>query len=302
MRSLESNMDTPSEIKLSLLDNSHAFLNEAVTYAISAQNDVRKWQFAILNLVQSMELGLKSLLHDIHPILIFENIDAPKHTVSPTKALDRLNSRLVANAQFTEGERRRINIAIDLRNRMMHSEFTLNPEYAAVKFFELFGFVSLFQARHFDCEIEDIVTEGRFDELIALERMREEQAERAVQRIADEGIDSDFVLQCCNCDNETFVMQDDINTCYTCRYKEEVRECRKCCNYMYAWQMEDFSSSLDIEYCEGQARIASAFGYDYEEACSECMVEIKEDIDAQIHEIEDYERRRDEYYREFHRP
>ena len=42
-------------MKLSLLDNSHAFMREAVSYAISAKDDAQKWQFAILNLVQSLE-------------------------------------------------------------------------------------------------------------------------------------------------------------------------------------------------------------------------------------------------------
>jgi HEPN domain-containing protein len=64
-------MDDNTEIKLSLLENSHAFIREAVTYAVSAKDNARKWQFAVLNLVQALELSLKALLFNIHPILIF---------------------------------------------------------------------------------------------------------------------------------------------------------------------------------------------------------------------------------------
>ena len=85
-------MDDHTEIKLSLLENSHAFMREAVTYAVSAKDDARKWQFAVLNLVQSLELSLKALLFNIHPILIFENVDNPNNTVGPTQALDRLRN------------------------------------------------------------------------------------------------------------------------------------------------------------------------------------------------------------------
>jgi predicted RNA-binding Zn-ribbon protein involved in translation (DUF1610 family) len=274
-------MNESFEIKLNLLDNSHAFLNEAVTYALSAQGDVRKWQFAVLNLVQSLELSLKSLLNDIHPILVYENIDVPKHTVGPLQALDRLNHPQIADAKFSETERRRIKNAINLRNQMTHSEFTLKPEYATAKFFEIFGFVTFFQARHFECEIEDIITKGRLKELLVIKCAIKELAERAAQRISEEGIDGRLVFPCPNCDNETFVIQDDINTCYTCRHTEEVRQCRKCGNFMFDWQMHDFSNELDIDLCEGQALIANSYGYDYYEACFECIDEIKNDIAQQ---------------------
>lgn len=49
-------------LKLNVLENSQAFLIEAVSKAIVAENDARNWQFAILNLVQSLELSLKSIL------------------------------------------------------------------------------------------------------------------------------------------------------------------------------------------------------------------------------------------------
>src|SRR5258708_36976454 len=79
-------------IQLSLLENSHAFLREAVSKALVATSDTPHWQFAILNLVQSLELSLKAALKEIHPVLIFENIDNPKTTVSVMGAPQRLES------------------------------------------------------------------------------------------------------------------------------------------------------------------------------------------------------------------
>ncbi|EOW9192609.1 hypothetical protein ACOA8B_003550 [Vibrio cholerae] len=71
-------MTVNKSVKLSLLENSQSFLVEAVDKAIGAEDDVRHWQFAILNLVQSLELSLKLVLKNIHPLFIYENIDSPK--------------------------------------------------------------------------------------------------------------------------------------------------------------------------------------------------------------------------------
>jgi predicted RNA-binding Zn-ribbon protein involved in translation (DUF1610 family) len=288
-------MSESTEIKLSLLDNSHAFLNEAVSYALSAQGDARKWQFAVLNLVQSLELSLKTLLHNIHPILVFDNVDVPKHTVGPLQALDRLNQRLIVDAQFLETERQRIKHAIDLRNQMTHSEFTLKPEYATAKFFETFGFVAFFQARHLKCEIDDIVGRERLNRLLAIDKGTKELAERASQRIEEEEIDSDLVLECPNCEKPTFVIQDDINTCYTCRHTEEIFECDKCGSFVFDWQLQDFSNEFDIDFCEGRTRVHNNFGYRYHKACEDCTREIRSDI-TQKRENEEYEREMERYY------
>lgn len=288
-------MGESSEIKLSLLDNSQAFLNEAVTYALSAQGDARKWQFAVLNLVQSLELSLKSLLNDIHPILVYENVDAPKRTVGPLQALNRLNDPRIAGTNFSETECFRIKKAIGLRNQMMHSEFALKPEYATAKFFEIFGFIALFQARHFGCEIENIIIDGRFNELLEIEHGRKELAERATQRISEEGIDDELVLQCPICDNDTFVIYDAINTCYACRHTEELSECPKCGDFMFDWQIYDFSNELDIDLCEGQASVVNNYGYSYRKACSECIDEIKKDI-AQQRMDDEHEWQMERYY------
>ncbi|NJO15868.1 MAG: hypothetical protein HC877_08995 [Thioploca sp.] len=280
-------MNGSTEIKLSLLDNSHAFMREAVAYAISAKDDARKkWQFAILNLVQSLELSLKSLLFNIHPILIFENIDSPKHTVGPLQALDRLNNPTIGNVVSSKVEWQRIQKAIELRNQMTHSEFILRPEYATAKFFELFAIVVYFQAQHLKIEVEAIIPESTLDELLAIEKAIKELAEKAKQRITDEGIDSELVYECPNCQNYSFVIQDDINTCYTCRYTAETFECEKCGKFFFEWEMEDFSNEFDDDYVDGEGVVYNNYGYDYYSACTECVAIIKDDIAEQQMEYE----------------
>jgi len=280
-------MDDNSEIKLSLLENSHAFIREAVAYAVSAKDNARKWQFAVLNLVQALELSLKALLFNIHPILIFDNIDNPKNTVGPIQALDRLKNSSIGNISFSEAERQKIQKAIDLRNQMTHSEFVLRPEYAAAKFFKLFAFVVHFQARYLKNEIETIISHDLWSAYSAIEESIKELAAKARQRILEDNIAPEFIFECPNCENDTFVIQDDINTCYTCRHTEEIFECKKCGNLFFEWQMTDFSDEYDTDYCEGQTIIHNNFGYDYYQACFECINEIREDIARQCADEED---------------
>ena len=61
-------------IKISLLENSHNFVDEALQKAVLAENEPINWKYAIFNLVQSIELLLKERLKREHSILIYQNI------------------------------------------------------------------------------------------------------------------------------------------------------------------------------------------------------------------------------------
>ena len=67
--------NTNRKLKFSLLENSHSFIAEAAQKAVEATNEPHNWKFAILNLVQAIELSLKEMLRREHPILIYKNID-----------------------------------------------------------------------------------------------------------------------------------------------------------------------------------------------------------------------------------
>lgn len=282
-------MSEHQEIRVSLIDNSHAYLKEAVSYALVAQGDAHKWQFAILNLVQSLELGLKSLLHRIHPILVYENIDKlGGNMVGLEKALERLTNPLIAGLDFTDTERQRIKSAVRLRNSMMHGDFALRSGQAANSFFQLLRTVGIFLNRHFDCAIADIVPTANYDALMAIRRGMRELVEVACQRILDDRVDADMILRCPNCGHKTFVIQDFANTCYTCYYKSGVCECSYCKQFVFEWQMQDFSSELEIDYSESDARIAKNYGYEISDACHKCVTGIREDIARQRIEEEHF--------------
>lgn len=144
-----------TESTVTLLENAYAFVNESIRNSRRAKREQRYWSFAILHLIQGLELLMKHVLKQQHPVLIYENIDNPKNTVSLTLCLDRLKS--IAKLEIDEKEERVIRRAITQRNKIIHHEYEANPDYYRSVFVQLFEFVHYFHAKHLAGELHDRV-------------------------------------------------------------------------------------------------------------------------------------------------
>ena len=171
---------------------------EAIRKAISARSDVRQWPFAVLHLVQAVELIMKELLRRQHPIFIYENIDSPRNTVTLAQAMSRLENSAIAGITIPEDEKQRIGTAVKLRNKIIHFEFELSEEHAMAKFSELFSFLVYFQGRYLKLEAEDYLPQELLDSVVEIEKCFSELKSKALQRIQDEGISSEWVWSCPN--------------------------------------------------------------------------------------------------------
>jgi hypothetical protein len=102
-------------------------------------------------MVQCIELMLKHVLRNTHPILIFEDIDNPRHTVS----LERALSRLETVSKFRVGEKEKLNFkrAADYRNKIVHYEFELNRFECKKIYAQLFEFVHFFHTKYLREEV-----------------------------------------------------------------------------------------------------------------------------------------------------
>ena len=138
---------------VTLLENACVFVNEAIRNSRRAKADSRYWTFAILHLIQGLELLMKHVLQREHPVLIFENIDNPKNTVSLSLCLERLKS--IARVEIDEKEQRAITRASAQRNKIVHHEYDLNPDYYRSIFVDLFEFLHYFYAKHLNGELHD---------------------------------------------------------------------------------------------------------------------------------------------------
>mgnify|MGYP007066204877 CR=1 FL=1 len=284
-------------LKLGLLENSHAFLAEAASNAVAAAEDSRAWQFAILHVAQSLELSLKALLNSVHPAFVFRNVDRQRETVGTLDALNRLQNPSIGGIDFSPRETARIQSLVAIRNRITHSEFELRPEHAAAKFFEMFAFVADFQARHLGSEIESVIPGPVLAEVLRAEKAVRELAARALLRIEEEGISDDLVWICPECGKNTFVIQDSINTCFTCRLQIAVATCPHCEREFFEEDLIDFTQQLEWDCGEGgSAELHDDYGYRDWFACPECLPRIEEDIQQQQYDKEDYYRRLEEEY------
>ena len=148
-----------SHLQLSLIENSYNFLNQSLRHYRKSSRNVHEWPFALLHITQSLELMLKQLLKETHPILIYENIDRPKYTVSLELALIRLQAIGVPI-----GEKEKINIqrAADFRNRVVHYEFELNKFEWRNTYALLFEFVHFFHLKHLKSELHLKITKDNW--------------------------------------------------------------------------------------------------------------------------------------------
>lgn len=140
-----------------LLDNSYVFINESITNARRAKRIGSYWAFAILHLIQGLELLLKHLLEKEHSLLIYENIDNPRNTVTLTLALERLNS--ITSIEISESEQKIIRRASLLRNKIVHHEYELNTNYFRSVYLDLFEFTHYFHTKHLDGELHNHIIE-----------------------------------------------------------------------------------------------------------------------------------------------
>lgn len=147
-----------SAATVTLLDNASSFINESIRNSRRAKRAPQYWAFAILHLVQGLELLMKHVLQQQHPLFIYENVDNPRNTISLALCLDRLKS--IAKIEIDEKEERVIKRASAQRNKIVHHEHELNPDYYRSVFVELFEFVHYFYAKHLDGELHDRIDKG----------------------------------------------------------------------------------------------------------------------------------------------
>ena len=215
-----------SAIKISLLENSYGFLNEAVNKAILAEEDIQQWKFAIFSLTQSIELALKEILRRENPVFIYTSIDKPKHTVSLLLALDRLKN--IVKKDISTDDVNDIEAAVEWRNRIVHFEIETTADEMTLVFSKLFGCAKHILNSFLEVELADIVEAKSLEKIVNITKYGEELYDRAVERFKKEFIISEHIWNCRNCGWDAFVIQDDINTCYICGCKDDVVECDDC--------------------------------------------------------------------------
>lgn len=167
------------------------------------------------------------------------------------------------------------------------------------KYFELFAFVLSFQSRYLDIEIESIISEEKFERLLDIERSRIELLKKEKARIEEENIHEELILACPKCTEETFVSEDNNDTCFLCRHYEPTSECPQCHEICFEYELKNFSDDIDCQYEEGRVVVHNGYGYSDFHACQNCLPKVMDDIQNQRdHQEYLWEMEQDAYHRE----
>jgi len=161
-------------LKLSLEENAYNFLNESLRQYRKTSRNLNAWPFALLHIVQALELMLKQVLQAVHPILIYADIDQRKsnrNTVSLEQALHRLEN---LGVPIEEKERINIRRAALRRNLVVHYEVEFNRLEWKKIYAQLFEFVHFFHHKHLKTEIHSHITRENWSVEARLMRFFEE--------------------------------------------------------------------------------------------------------------------------------
>ena len=146
--------------KYNLTDNAYSFINESLLNVRKSKRHEYYWSFAILHIIQGLELLMKEVLRREHPVLVFENIETQKNTVSISQALERLIR--VAQVDVDAKERGMIRRAINYRNLITHYEYSLNEKHFKSVYIQLFEFLHYFHHKHLNAELHEHISKARW--------------------------------------------------------------------------------------------------------------------------------------------
>jgi hypothetical protein len=174
------------KLSLSLLDNAYGSLNDSLEQAESGDfaGEHRRWKLAIFLLVHALELLLKERLRREHRLLVYSNVDKPRHTVSMEVALERLRAVGVA---IDATDERTIRKAIDWRDRIAHYEVEIHLDDAKRAYAVLFEFAHTFHRLELDGDLHrHIASDNWAKEAELMEVFRSEVVEYNGAEVARE--------------------------------------------------------------------------------------------------------------------
>lgn len=194
-----------TEIKFTLIENSYDFIKQSLSQAIQAEENPEHWKYAILHLIMAIELVLKDLLRKEHEILIFRNIDKPKETVSLPFAAGRLQR--ISKIKFEPDDITAINLATEYRNQIVHYEFSFKVKEVKSIYAKLIGFLQSFLIKHYLKKLSEIIEKEIWQEALNIFEYASELESRAKQRVEEEKIDTNLIIECRKCSNYTFIIK-----------------------------------------------------------------------------------------------
>lgn len=234
-----------TRLTLTLESNAVSFAEDALSNAIVADEVPIRWKFAVLSLVQAIELSLKEALRREHQFLIYTNVDKPGNTVGIDQATHRLKN--IAGIEITKEDNHAIKAAIKARNNIIHHQVDESINELKLTFSRLLGFLNEFHKKHIDEGIQDKVDSELWRTGVKIKEYGEELYRRAKIQMEQDSIDEDCVVTCPMCGWDALcAYEPKQDTCYVCGWIESLSVCEKCNTVLLQDEQEEHNGKT---YC-----------------------------------------------------
>lgn len=228
-------------IEMNLLDNSVDYARKALRDAVDASTDPRSWKYAINNLGQAVELAVKERLRREHRILVFQNIDKPKMSVSFKTAISRLAN--ACEVTLHPSEAGLLTKVVHSRNQFMHQECSIDEANAKVIFAKSMGILRDFYIKQLEVDFVRKIDPGLWLTFVDASGYREELLARVAERVQREGIPNNDLYACEHCTevtlyyNEILHCESECGTCLMCGHPACMYHCEKCEQWYPNWML-----------------------------------------------------------------
>jgi hypothetical protein len=212
---------------LGLMDNAKDSLDHAIEHLTASTSpsgkDIKR---VILDVSQVVELILKEKVRQIHPVLIWENVDKypsrSEQMIGTEKAIARLSA--IGGVPFSEEFKKTIRLCRKLRNSIEHYEVEFELNEARIIIGRILSFVFSFTKTHLGVDWEkESRADGRWKALLSLAEFYDVHCNEIEERLSAANIS---VCECPSCRAMTFV--ENASQCELCGHYEEKVICEEC--------------------------------------------------------------------------
>ncbi|WP_028864525.1 DUF3644 domain-containing protein [Psychromonas aquimarina] len=250
--------------RITLKDNCESFIKEAVNIYCRKPATLHKKAVSLILLVQAVELLLKQKLANHSSLLLYENVDEPKKSVSMKSCLKRLShiNQTPEQSKVQKSLRR----AMELRGKIMHHEFETNEMAVKSDFVRLCSLIHELRIEVYNEPLSAIIPQQEMQLLEEEEKQLAEAVQQCREEISRLRKDSaqgephwcgwcgnySVRLSAEGADNHIVKGQ-----CLICAESEDYCSCGRCGRWLPV---------SEIEHCEGKKSM-----------CSECLENITDD-------------------------
>lgn len=239
--------------RITLKENCESFIKEAVSMYCKKPSSVHRKAVSLMLLVQAVELLLKQKLAEHSSLLLFENVDSPKRTVSMKSCLQRLSHLGDPPAQGKD--QKALERAVELRNRIVHHEFETNEMALKADFVRLCGLLHELRIQIYGEPLFELMSRSEMEVLRNEQNLLDEVKNRCKEELKRLTASSEHGEPhwCGWCGNHSIKLSSDCiddyeaeGKCLICAESETYTVCERCEKWLPQAELEEYGANNEM--------------------------------------------------------